>query len=170
MLFYHALMIVGLIALPIVGLLIFGFIKLLLKVSRKRKIILLSAIALLAGLVTGWQSPIGGTLTGTWVLYQGFNANPRHIRPAPLAIRFFDDGTGTKTDYDGNETAFEWSFRISSFDTAETLVFSTRAGSYYVRLNGFGTRLMLEHTLRGDSTMGRVDTHRDFRAYFRRSD
>ena len=152
------------IALLIVELLIYGLVKLFILSSKLQKITLACAIIVFVSFMVGWFHPVG-TLTGNeWQLSSGFRANPRHIQPAPLSIRFFDDGTGTKVNDEGYEQNFEW--HITSFDE---LVLSTRWGSYIVTIYGFGTRLRLEHSLRGEATMGRFDTRQDFRAHYRRS-
>ena len=94
--------------------------------------------------VIGWTLPLG-TLTGTWRLSSGFSALPRDICPAPLLIHFFDDGTGRKIDSEGDVVDFEWHITIHN-----ELAMDTRFGSYIIRFSGFGTRLSIENSLRGE--------------------
>jgi len=150
--------------LPIVGLLVYGLAKLFSKSDKKQRTLLTFVIILCASFAVGWFLPIGTLTGGAWQLSSGFSANPRHIRPAPLSIQFFDDGTGIKIDYEGYERDFEW--HITMFDE---VAISTRWSSYIVRFHGFGTRLSLEDSMRGERSMGRFDTRRDFTAHFRRS-
>jgi hypothetical protein len=162
------LIVLALILFLIIGLFCFGLIKLFIKASKKQRIILTSVIALCVVFVVGWFLPIG-TLTGTWQLSSGFSANPRNITPAPHMIQFFDDGTGYKIDHDGYEIDFEW--HITTFEEYffEELKISTRPGWYIVRLYGFGTRLTIENSLRGEWSIGRFDLPQDYRATYRRS-
>jgi len=149
----------GVVALLVGGLLVFGLVKLFLKASKIQRILLSIVIAL----CIAWWLPIG-SLTGTWQLSSGFSANPIHIRPAPQSMQFNSDGTGIKVDHEGYELSFEW--RITDFGE---LNMSTRPHSFYmIRFRGFGTRMSLEDSLRGERTIGRFDTQRDFTANFRR--
>jgi len=152
----------GLVLLLVICLLVYGFVKLFSKASKRQKILLAFIVILCIGFSIAWWLPIG-TLTGTWQLHSDFRAHPRHIRPAPLEIQFFDDGTGIKIDHNGYEQHFEW--HITVFNE---LAMSTRFGSYIIRFTGFGTRLTIENALRGEATMGRFDTRSDFRARYRR--
>lgn len=111
----------------------------------------------------GWFLPIG-TLMGTWQLSSDFSASSRNIRPAPQMIQFLDDGIGTKIDHDGYEIDFEW--YITTFGE---LAFCTRFGSYIVRIYGFGTRLTIQNSLRGEWLIGRFDIPQDYRAAYRRN-
>jgi len=154
---------IAIILILIVGLFCFWLIRLFLKVNKKQRLVLISIIALCTALGVGWFLPIG-TLTGTWQLSSGFSASPRNIRPAPQMMQFSDDGIGTKIDQDGYEIDFEW--HITTF---EELALSTRSGSYIVRIYGFGTRLTIQNSLRGEWSIGRFDLPQDYRAVYRRS-
>jgi len=161
--FHPSFILITIILLLIVGLFCFGLIKLFLKVNKKQRLALISIIALCTALGVGWFLPIG-TLTGTWQLSSGFSASPRNIRPAPQKIQLLNDGIGIKIDHDGYEIDFEW--HITTF---EELALSTRPGSYIVRLYGFGTRLAIQNSLRGEWPIGRFDLPQDYRAVYRRS-
>ena len=162
------LILVFLIILLIIGLLCFGLIKLFIKANKTQRIIITSVIALFVAYIVGWFLPIG-TLTGTWQLSSGFSANPRHITPAPQMLQFFDNGTGIKIDHEGNEISFEWQLVLPlDFRPSEELVIRTRPGSYIFRLYGFGTRLSIQNSLRGEWSIGRFDIPQDYRAIYRR--
>ena len=165
-----ALIQVFIIILLVIGLLCCGLIKLYTIANKKQKAVLTSFIALCIAMAVGWFLPIG-TLTGTWQLSSGFSANPRHITPAPQVLQFFDNGTGIKINHEGNEISFEWRFTTESFggEPREELRISTRPGTYIVRLYGFGTRVSIQNSLRGEWSMGRFDLPQDFRAIYRRS-
>jgi len=160
------IIILGSFILLAVSLLAFGVYSLFTKVGERQQVLLAIAVILCVIFIVGWRVPIG-TLTGTWQLTSDFRANPRHVQPAPTTIRFFNDGTGTKIDHEGYEREFEWHWRTIGY--SRELAMNTRWGSYIVRFRGFGTRLTIEDSLRGERTMGRFDTRRDFRANFRRS-
>jgi len=159
---YHGMILLGLFMLPIVALLVYGIVKLLSKANKKQRILLTLVAIICVSVGIGWWLSIG-TLTGAWQLHSDFNANPRHVHPAPLSIHFFGDGTGAKIDNNGYEQSFEW-----HITTHGELTMNTRFSSYIVRFRGFGTRLILEDSLRGERTMGRFDTRYDFRATYRR--
>ena len=164
MLSFQGLLIVALFALLILVLVVVGLAKLFLIFKKPQRIALACIIVGFVSIIVAWFCPIG-TLTGsTWQLSNGFRANPRHIQPAPLSIQFFDDGTATKINHDGYVQDFEW--HLTVFDE---LSINTRWGSYIVRFRGFGTRLSLEDSLRGERSMGRFDTRSDFTVHFRRS-
>ena len=120
-------------------------------------------LVFVAVLCIGWWLPFG-TLTGTWQLSHGFRVTPRHIRPAPLSMQFFGDGTGMKIDHNEYKRAFEW--RITQHGE---LAMTYRDGAYIIRFRGFGTRMTIENSLRGEWSMGRFDTRSDFTATYRRS-
>jgi len=161
-----AIIILGSFILLAVSLLAFGVYTLFTKVGERQQVLLAIAVILCVIFIIGWRIPMG-SLTGTWQLTSDFRANPRHVQPAPATIQFFNDGTGTKIDLEGFEREFEWYWRTILY--SRELAMSTRWGSYIVRFRGFGTRLTIEDSLRGERTMGRFDTRRDFRATFRRS-
>ena len=161
------LIVMAIILLLIIGLMCYGLIKLFKKANKKQRIILTSLISLLTAFAIGWFLPIG-TLTGAWHLSSDFSAAPRNITPAPQMIQFFNDGTGVKIDHEGNEAVFEWYFR-TFLGSSEELIISTRVGSYIVRLYGFGTRLSIQNSLRGEWSIGRFDLPQDYKATFRRS-
>ena len=160
---HPSFILIAIIMLLIIWLLCFWLKKLFLKSNKKQKLIFISIIALCMTLGAGWFLPIG-TLMGTWQLSSDFSASSRNIRPAPQMIQFLDDGIGTKIDHDGYEIDFEW--YITTFGE---LAFCTRFGSYIVRIYGFGTRLTIQNSLRGEWLIGRFDIPQDYRAAYRRN-
>lgn len=138
---------------------------LLMEANKERKVIIISIIALFAIFGIGWFVPALWGLTGTWRLTSDFDASPRRVTPAPHMLQFFNDGTGTKINHHGYEVDFNW--HITNFGE---LSLNTRSGSYIVRIYGFGTRLSIQNSLRGDGwRIGRFSLPRDFRAIYIRS-
>jgi len=147
----------------IAQLFVYALAKLFLRFTKKSRIIMACVIVACVGYTTAWFAPIGSLLGSSWQLSSDFRTNPRNTASAPSSIQFFDDGAGTKNDQNGYVSDFEW-----HFTTFDELAISTRYGSYIVRIHGFGTRLRLEGSIRGERTMGRFETRSDFTAHFRR--
>jgi len=140
------------------------FVKLYQGASKKWRIILISALALLAAFPFMWNAPIGN-IYGEWHLHSDFRANERHVRPAAVVLVLNPDGTGREVDQEGIEREFEW----EAINYGERIMMSSRPSrAYYISIRGFGTLLTLEACMRGEATRGRFDTNRDFRAHFRR--
>ena len=164
-----SLAIFALLSLLCMGFFIYWGVKIFRRAPRPLKI-LIGVLGLpLLGFAVGWWLPIG-QLEGDWELQTGFRANPRHIAPAPQAIQFLADGLGTKTNPQGQPQDITWQMVTRTYGGEEVLELdiSGRWHSYWVRVWGFGTRMSIQATLRGEATMGRFDTASSFTATYRR--